>query len=51
VDVLNRNHMDVIKLDEDFVNEIQDCKILQYTWKSRETLWTGKKSSKMDLLL
>jgi len=51
VDVLNRNHVDVAKPDEDLVNEIQDCKMLQYIQKSRETLWMGKKSSKMGLLL
>jgi hypothetical protein len=33
VDVLSRNLMVVAKLDEDVVNEIQDCKLLQYIWK------------------
>jgi hypothetical protein len=28
VDVLSRNHVNVAKLDEDLVNEIQDCKML-----------------------
>jgi len=46
VDVLSRNHVDATKPDEDLVNEIQDYKMLQYTWKSKETLWMGKRSSK-----
>ncbi len=46
MDVLSRNHVDVTKPDEDLVNEIQDYKMLQYTWKSKETLWMGKRSSK-----
>ncbi len=46
MDVLSRNHVDVTKPDEDSVNEIQDYKMLQYTWKSKETLWMGKRSSK-----
>jgi hypothetical protein len=43
--------MDVAELDEDLVNEILDCKMLQYIRKSRETLWMGMRSSKMGLLL
>lgn len=46
MDVLSRNHVDATKPDEDLVNEIQDYKMLQYTWKSKETLWMGKRSSK-----
>jgi hypothetical protein len=51
VDALSRNLMDVAELDEDLVNEILDCKMLQYIRKSRETLWMGMRSSKMGLLL
>jgi len=51
VDALSRNLMDVVGLDENLVNEIQDYKMLQYIRKSRETLLTSMKSSKMGLLL
>jgi len=45
------NHVNAAKPDEDLMNEIQDCKMLQYIWKSRETLWTSRRSFKMGLLL
>jgi len=43
--------LDVVALDENLVNEIQDYKMLQYIRKSRETLSTSMRSSKMGLLL
>jgi hypothetical protein len=43
--------MDVVGLDENLVNEIQDYKMLQYIRKSRETLSTSMRSSKMGLSL
>jgi len=43
--------MDVVKENEDLIEEIQDCKLLQSTQQSRETIWIGKKSFKMGLLL
>jgi hypothetical protein len=51
VDALYKNLVDGIELDEDLVNGIQNCKVLQYIWKSGETLWMGRKSFKMCLLL
>ncbi len=50
MDVLNRNPVDVGEPNEDLVNEIQDYKMLQYIWKSGETLWMGRRSFKMALL-
>jgi hypothetical protein len=42
MDALSRNLLDIVKPDEDLMDEIQDCKMLQYTQKSKETLWIGK---------
>jgi len=49
--MLSRSHVDATEPNEDLVNEIQDCKMLQYIWKSRETLWISRRSFKMGLLL
>jgi hypothetical protein len=51
VDALNRNLINVIKVDEDLVNEIQDYNLLQAIQQLGETIWIGRKSSKMGLLL
>ncbi len=51
MDVLSKSHVDATEPNENLVNEIQDCKMLQYIWKSRETLWMGRRSFKMGFLL
>ncbi len=43
--------MDVIEANEDIIEDIQDCKLLQSTQQSGETIWTSKRSFKMGLLL
>jgi hypothetical protein len=51
VDALSRNLINVIKVDEDLVNEIQDYKLLQAIQQLGETIWIGRNNSKMGLLL
>jgi hypothetical protein len=51
VDALNKNPINVSKVDEYLKDEIPDCRLLQSSQLSNETKWIGKKSSKMGLML
>jgi hypothetical protein len=51
VDALNKNPIDVSKVNEDLKDEISYCRLLQSNQLTNETKWIDKRSSKMGLML